>query len=33
LLGEGIARLDQANMAAVAADVDARVDGRYLTDE
>jgi hypothetical protein len=33
LLGEGMARLDRANVAAVAADVDARVDGRYLTDE
>jgi hypothetical protein len=32
LLGDGIARLDQAYMAAVAAVVDKRVEGRYLTE-
>ena len=33
LLGDGIARLDQANTAAVAAAVAARVEGRYLTEQ
>jgi hypothetical protein len=32
LLGDGIARLDQGYMAAVAAVVDKRVEGRYLTE-
>ena len=33
LLGDGIARLDQANKDAVAAAVDTLVEGRYLTDQ
>nr|MCU0263856.1 hypothetical protein [Candidatus Nanopelagicales bacterium] len=33
LLGDGIARLDQANTAAVAAAVDTLIEGRYLTDQ
>ena len=33
LLGDGIARLDQANTAAVAAAVDTLVEGRYLTEQ
>jgi hypothetical protein len=33
LLGDGIAQLDQASMAAVAAAVDALVEGRYLTEQ
>jgi len=33
LLGDGIAGLDPANTAAVAAAFDALVEGRYLTDE
>ena len=33
VLGDGIARLDRANMAAVAAAVDALVEGRYLTEQ